>query len=272
MQRKKVTRATLAELAQRKEIIAFEMQKTFVGCGDGTYGNPFTFDEFQRFGGGSNIYYYNESGELCCNLPEITVTGGTNTSYDGGTSSNGNIGGYQGGSYSGGTNTVTYSTLTPEQFKGYQKNDSDGCLRRCDEMLREAGVSRSGQQIKMTNQTGDGRAGSATSQSQSGIDAINSSLANGKPIVVCVDYRNGTSSGDQQGDHFIVITGSTTITNSDGSSTTTYNFYDPATGNQNYGTSSNNTLTVNDGKLTGSFEKTNGRTNNYTVTSVRTNK
>src|SRR3712207_648537 len=68
----------------------------------------------------------------------------------------------------------------------------------------------------------------------------------------------------------IVITGSTTITNSDGSSTTTYNFYDPATGNPNYGTSSNNTLTVNDGKLTGSFEKTNGRTNNYTVTSVRT--
>ncbi|MBR8726680.1 hypothetical protein [Bacteroides pyogenes] len=101
MQRKKVTRATLAELAQKKEIIAFEMQKTFVGCGDGTYGNPFTFDEFQRFGGGSNIYYYNESGELCCNLPEITVTGGTSTAYSGDMS-------YTGGTaYQGGSNKFT---------------------------------------------------------------------------------------------------------------------------------------------------------------------
>lgn len=124
----------------------------------------------------------------------------------------------------------------------------------------------------MTNKQGDGRTGTATSHAQDGVNAINSSLAAGNPIVVCVDYKNGTSSDDQQGDHFIVITGSTTTMNSDGSTTITYNFYDPATGNQNYGTSSNNTLTLNDGKLIGSFEKTNGGTNDYTVTSVRTNK
>lgn len=47
-------------------MISFEMQKTFVGGGDGSFGNPFTFEEYQRFGGEGAVYYYNNNNELCC--------------------------------------------------------------------------------------------------------------------------------------------------------------------------------------------------------------
>lgn len=273
MKRKKITRATLSELAQTKEIISYNLLKTYVGGGNGSFGSPYTYDEYLQYGGGSSVYFYNGDHELCYCLPEVIVMGGSNAFYNGGTSSGGYAAGYQGGSYyDGGTDTIRYSTLTPDQFKPFRYDDRAGCLRRCDEMLREAGVRRSGEQILMTNRRGNGRTGAPSNHAQKGIDAINSSLAAGNPIVVCVDYMDGTRSGDKQGDHFIVITGSTTVTKPDGNSVTTYNFYDPATIDPDYGASSDNTLMLNKGKLTGSFKKKSGGINKYVVTSVRPNK
>lgn len=199
-------------------------------------------------------------------LPEVTITGGTNTSYTGGTANDGGTNsGYQGGSYDGGTNTVTYSTLTPDQFKGYQSKDSKGCYRRCSEMLSEGGATPNGGRISMTEVGHGVVAGATTQNAVDGINAIDTALSAGQPIIVGVDYKPANYN-DGVTDHFIVIAGSTTTINSDGSSTTTYNFYDPATSNQREGTSSSNILTLDNNSLTGSFGS-----NNYTVTTVRTN-
>ena len=111
MQRKKLTHATLSELAQQKEVITYKLQRTFVGGGDGSFGNPFTFDEYQRFDGGGTVYYYDNTGELSCNLPGVTINGGTSyvggsdNSYNGGTYYTGGTDNYQGGTegYQGGT-------------------------------------------------------------------------------------------------------------------------------------------------------------------------
>ena len=45
---KKLTRKTLAELSQQKELLTIEMQKTFIGGGDGTFHNPYTFEEYKH--------------------------------------------------------------------------------------------------------------------------------------------------------------------------------------------------------------------------------
>lgn len=39
---KKLKRANLFELVQRKEILSCEMQRTFIGGGDGSMSNPYT--------------------------------------------------------------------------------------------------------------------------------------------------------------------------------------------------------------------------------------
>lgn len=72
---KKLTRKTLAELSQQKELLTIEMQKTFIGGGDGTFHNPYTFEEYKHCGRESEVYYINESGQLSYNLPEVVVVG-----------------------------------------------------------------------------------------------------------------------------------------------------------------------------------------------------
>ncbi len=86
--------------------------------------------------------------------------------------------------YLGGSPQITVLFLS--QFKGFKSSDSQGCLRRCDEMLALVGAHRSGKQIMMTNLSDNGRAGTALSNAQTGINIINSTLENsGKPIIVC---------------------------------------------------------------------------------------
>ncbi len=72
---KKLTRKTLSELSQQKELLTIEMQKTFIGGGYGTFHNPYTFEEYKHYGGGSEVYYLNEFGQLSYNLPEVVVVG-----------------------------------------------------------------------------------------------------------------------------------------------------------------------------------------------------
>lgn len=72
---KKLTRKTLSELSQQKELLTIEMQKTFIGGGDGTFHNPYTFEEYKHYGGVSEVYYLNELGQLSYNLPEVVVVG-----------------------------------------------------------------------------------------------------------------------------------------------------------------------------------------------------
>jgi hypothetical protein len=132
-------------------------------------------------------------------------------------------------------------------------------------MLIAGGGTLSGERIAMTEVGEGGVAGAATTNAVNGISAIDAALRAGQPIIVGVDYKPANYN-DGVTDHFIVIVGSTTIVNADGSATTTYNFYDPATSKVDKGTSSSNTLVLNNGRLTGSFGS-----NNYTVTTVRIN-
>ena len=113
-----------------------------------------------------------------------------------------------------------------------------------------------------------GRPISPSHNFRKGIEAINKSLDNGKPIILNVDYKKGhASSADKAGDHFIIVVGKTIIDN-----VVYYHFYDPATSNVSRGTSNRNVLYVKDGYLYGIFFKHNGEVNKYKVTSVRLNK
>ena len=49
MEKKKLTRKSLNELAIMMPILSEIQQKTFVGGGDGTYGNPYTWEEYSNF-------------------------------------------------------------------------------------------------------------------------------------------------------------------------------------------------------------------------------
>ncbi|GHU63118.1 hypothetical protein FACS1894160_4490 [Bacteroidia bacterium] len=131
-------------------------------------------------------------------------------------------------------------------------------------MLNAAGKTLSGTRIDMV-QSNNGSAGAASTTAQSGINAINSALERGEPIIVGVDYKAGSGNANGITDHFITIVGRTVQANG----TTQYHYFDPATSSQSAGTSSNNVLTLSGGKLTGTFSN-NGW--NYTVSEVRTNK
>lgn len=156
--------------------------------------------------------------------------------------------------------------LEESQFSGYLGSDKSGCLRRCQEMLAAVGCELSGKDIIMTGYDGNGRTTNSKNTSL-GIEYIDSQLKKGRPVVVAVDYKVGTSMGedrkDQAGDHFVVIVG--------GDSSNGYHYYDPATANIDRGTSVSNTFTLKDGKLTDVNECTGKSTNYYTVTSIREN-
>lgn len=94
MKRKKLTRKTLAELSKQNEVLSVELQKTFIGGGNGTFHSPYTFEEYKHYGGGSGVYYINGSGMLSYNLSEVEVVG-----HRGGYSGNSGAPVYSGGSW-----------------------------------------------------------------------------------------------------------------------------------------------------------------------------
>ena len=48
MYKRKLTRESLAELAKRMPVLSEEVQSTFIGGGDGTFSNPYTFEEYSK--------------------------------------------------------------------------------------------------------------------------------------------------------------------------------------------------------------------------------
>lgn len=83
-----------------------------------------------------------------------------------------------------------------------------------------------------------------------------------KPVIVAVDYKTGSSNKDSIGDHFVIIVGRDPALG--------YHYFDPATANQERGTSMNNMFLLQNNKLVDSNSCT-GETKYYTVTSIRIN-
>ena len=167
--------------------------------------------------------------------------------------------------------TGTKKTLSPSDFVGYDENDKNGCLRRCDEMLKKTNTSRAVPHAFyiMTGFTSTGRADKASVSAQLGIDYINSELMNNHSVIVGVDKRDGHSSngiGDMAADHYIIIIGRDQM-HVNGYTYYRYYFFDPATKYESKGASSSNILTVQNGMLKGKFGDY-----DYTVTNIRKNR
>ena len=110
---RKLTKASLSELAESKEIISFREQKSYVGGGTGEAGNPFTYQEFlsqinsNQWAGGYVLCGNDTNGQISYNGGTISIYIGSDLAkYGGGTQIPG-AEGYSGGTdYSGGTNYV----------------------------------------------------------------------------------------------------------------------------------------------------------------------
>lgn len=114
---RKLTKASLSELAESKEIISFREQKSYVGGGTGTRNDPYSIEEYNSLIDNSNwnggwvlkdqdsipIYVGGTQADT-----EESYNGGTDfsggTKYNGGTDGNGDVA-YDGKTrYDGGTN------------------------------------------------------------------------------------------------------------------------------------------------------------------------
>ena len=120
------------------------------------------------------------------------------------------------------------------------------------------------------NSDANGVATTATANATRGINAVDKALENGNPIEVGVDYKpkqinNIKPNGDGMTDHFIVVTSKTETLSNGQVTSKTYNFFDPR--KAQYGTSTSNTLQINNNKMTGAYRGE--RVIPYTVTTVR---
>lgn len=189
------------------------------------------------------------------------MAGGGNTG--GGTPS----GGGSGSSHSGGDEYPDIpDVISTSAFKGLTKKD--GCFDRCKEMLFNANGNwsgKDGQEIPMANSSNIGRATTAASTFEEGLDYIDSQLKQGKPVIVVVDYKPGNTIGgerkDKAGDHFVIIVG--------GSRTSGYHYFDPATADRGRGTSLDNKFKLEGNLLKDVNNCTLKEERHYTVTAVR---
>lgn len=107
---RKLTKASLSELAESKEIISFLDQKSYVGGGTGESGDPFSYQEFlsqinsNQWAGGYVQGVSDTNGQISYNGGTISIYIGSDLAkYGGGTQIPG-AEGYSGGTnYSGGT-------------------------------------------------------------------------------------------------------------------------------------------------------------------------
>ena len=193
------------------------------------------------------------------------MAGGGNTG--GGTPS----GGGSGTGHSGGDNYPDIpDVLSSDKFEGYRESDPGGCFNRCKDMLANAGCELVGtlsSEILMANSDSQGNATTAASSFNEGLDYIDDQLAQGKPVIVGVDYKPGHTTGPQWKDkatnHFVIIVG--------GGRTSGYHFYDPGTRYPGPGTSTKNKFTIDDGILM-STETHVGGAKYYKLVSIRKNK
>ncbi len=172
-------------------------------------------------------------------------------------------------------NEATSMTFTGAEASSWESQITNGtnCYEASSKMLQNEGVETAGRgsEILVTGTAANGRAGDANANANNGVAVVDRALENGNPIMVGVDYKNGSPNADGRTDHFIVVSSKTETLNNGAVTSTTYNYFDPRTSHQNYGTSSDNQLTRSNNQLTGSYNH-GGSNYNYTVTTVRRNK
>lgn len=135
---RKLTKASLSELAESKEIISFREQKSYVGGGTGTRNDPYSIEEYNSLIDNSNwnggwvlkdqdsipIYVGGTQADT-----EESYNGGTDfsggTKYNGGTDGNGDVA-YDGKTrYDGGTNgDVPYDGKTKYDGGTFENRDN----------------------------------------------------------------------------------------------------------------------------------------------------
>lgn len=105
---RKLTKASLSELAESKEIISFRDQKSYVGGGNGTLLDPYSNEEyFQCYRmTDPNGYYWGSTGGIYKHGELVQINGtydyAGNTNYTGGTN-------YDGNNYYSGNNEYSYN-------------------------------------------------------------------------------------------------------------------------------------------------------------------
>ena len=112
--------------------------------------------------------------------------------------------------------SVTTDAMSGDNYiSQFSKEDWNGtpamkaCNKACDAMLASAGFASSEHKNKniIVENDGTGRAGIANNNAESIIGKMTDMLYAGIPSKACVDIRQGSSSADKIGDHFIVIMG-----------------------------------------------------------------
>jgi RHS repeat-associated protein len=170
---------------------------------------------------------------------------------------------------------VTSMTFTGANASNWVSQISEGinCHEASSQILQNAGAETAGRgsEILVTALGSDGRAGDANSNAGNGFSEIDRTIEGGNPIIVGVDYKDGSPNADKMTDHFIVISSKTEALKNGKTTSTTYNYFDPRTSKKSYGISPNNVLMINNNYMKGSYIH-GGRNDGYTVTTVRRNK
>ena len=107
---RKLTKASLSELAESKEIISFREQKSYVGGGSGTLQDPYSCDEFFTVYKWSNPngYYWGSTGGIYQHGILVSSDYAGNTNYAGNTHYTGGTN-YDGNNYYSGNNEYSYN-------------------------------------------------------------------------------------------------------------------------------------------------------------------
>jgi hypothetical protein len=166
--------------------------------------------------------------------------------------------------------SMTFTGITADNWESQISNQTN-CYEASSKMLNNENVETAGRgtEVLVTNSAENGRAGTASSNAQKGFNIIDNALENGNPIIVGVDYKDGSPNRDGMTDHFIVVSSKTEILNNGYVTSKTYNFFDPGTSFQSRGVSTTNQLIISGNKMTGTYvDKPNEP---YTVVTVRRN-
>ncbi len=183
----------------------------------------------------------------------------------------------------GGGISITYNQNVAESImftamgaEGWVSQIANGinCYEACTTMLSNEGTTTAGRssEVVMTNTGENGRAGSATANTQGGLSVLNKNIENGRPVIVGVDYKSGSPNADGMTDHFVVVSGKTETLSNGRVTTTSYRFFDPRTSHSSYGTQATNQFRLQNNRLVGTYQQGARINFNYTVTAIRRNR
>ncbi|MCG8477041.1 MAG: hypothetical protein MI784_16360, partial [Cytophagales bacterium] len=121
------------------------------------------------------------------------------------------------------TTTLSDADWETQAYKGADgKTKWDGCKKTSDKMLAKADAkSTRTNEVLLTNHDKNGVVTTAKNTLGTGLDVLNTTLENGKPIIVGVDWKpkqthNKGKWADKMTDHFIVVMGKTDTYNASG--------------------------------------------------------